>query len=161
MKRVIFIGQAMPRIKKHPHDWPSLNKWLYSINISDDLIRENFCYSALVDYFPGSKNGSHIVPTEKEIKRERKRLQKTIKDFNPEVVVTIGKLSLSHCLNYEIDLLNKFIGKTFEADPYLLFGKKVKIIPLAHPSGASTWQYKPKNKELLTQAIKLLKASLI
>lgn len=59
MRRVIFIGQAMPRVKRHPHDWPSLNKWLYSIGITDDQIKNNFCYSALVDYFPGSNGKSH------------------------------------------------------------------------------------------------------
>lgn len=162
MKKVLFVGQAMPRHKSTPHDWPTLNTWLYSIGLSQNQIEENFMYSALVDYFPGStKGGSHLVPTEEEIKKERKRLEKTIKDFNPDMVVTIGKLSLSYCLDCKIDLLNEFIGKTFEADPYNLFGKKVTIIPLAHPSGASTWKYKPENKKLLDQALKLLRENII
>ncbi len=161
MKKVLFVGQAMPRVKRNPHDWPTLNVWLYSIGLTQNQIEENFLYSALVDYFPGStKGGSHLVPTENEIKKERNRLAKTIKDFNPDIVVTIDKLSLSHCLNCEINLLNEFIGKTFEADPYGLFGKKVKIVPLAHPSGASTWKYKPENKKLLDQALGLLKENL-
>src|SRR6185369_4248184 len=139
MKKVIFVGQAMPKVKRTPHDWPSLNLWLSSIGVTQGEIEQNFLYTALVDYFPGSKNGSHLVPTEEEIKKERNRLAKTIRDFSPEVVVTIGKLSLSHCLNCEVKLLNEFIGKTFDVDPYGLVGKKLKIIPLAHPSGASTW----------------------
>ncbi len=160
MKRVIFIGQAMPRYKSHLHDWPSLNSWLYSIGLSDGQIRENFFYSALIDYFPGSKKGSHRVPTDSEIKKERKRLSKTIKDFDPEIVVTIGKLSLSHCLRCEIGLLSEFIGKTYKTDPYGLFGKEVLIIPLPHPSGASTWHKKPENKKLLDKALKIVKNSL-
>lgn len=160
MKRVLFIGQAMPKVKRTPHDWPTLNTWLYSIGLTQNQIEENFLYSALVDYFPGAKNGSHLIPTEVEIKNERKRLEKTIKDFDPEIVVTIGKLSLSHCLGCQIKLLNEFIGKTFEVDPYGLFGKRIKIIPLAHPSGASTWQYKPENKKLLEEALNILKIEL-
>jgi uracil-DNA glycosylase len=160
MKRVIFIGQAMPRSKKSLHDWPSLNSWLNSIGISDSQIKQNFYYSALVDYFPGSKNGSHRVPTEEEINRERKRLAKTIKDFDPEIIVTIGKLSLLHCLQTDVSLLKDFIGKTFQVDPYGLVGRKVVVIPLPHPSGASAWRHKPENKVLLGSALKLLKENL-
>lgn len=160
MKRTIFIGQAMPRFKKDLHDWPSLNAWLYSIAISDDEIRENFFYSALVDYFPGSKEGSHRVPTETEIKKERKRLAKTIKDFDPQIVVTIGKLSLSHCLEKKVTLLEDYVGQTFMKDPYGLMDKKILIIPFPHPSGASTWHKKSRNRRLLVKALELLRTSL-
>lgn len=157
MKRVIFIGQAMPRFKRNPHDWPTLNAWLYTIGLTDDHIKENFLYSALVDYFPGSKNGSHLIPTKEEIRNERKRLKKTINDFSPEIVVSIGKLSLSYCLDEEVKLLNGYIGKSFVKKPYNLYSKEVLIIPLPHPSGASTWRHKPENKKLLLKALKLLK----
>ena len=160
MKRVIFIGQAMPRVKRNPYDWPSLNSWLYSVEITQEQIEENFLYTALVDYFPGAKNGTHLVPTEKEIKKERKRLAKTIYDFKPDVVITIGKLSLSHCLQKEVNLLDKFIGKTFNVNPYGLYNKELLIIPFPHPSGASTWYKKTNNKELLNMALSLLKENL-
>lgn len=55
MKRIMFIGQAMPRLKRDLHDWPSLNIWLYSIGLTNDKIKKYFFYSALVDYFPGAK----------------------------------------------------------------------------------------------------------
>lgn len=160
MKRVIFIGQAMPRHKSHLHDWPSLNTWLYSIGLTDGQIRKNFFYSALVDYFPGAKNGSHRVPTEPEIKKEKKRLAKMIKDFNPQLVVTIGKLSLSHCLQKEVALLDKFIGNTFKVDPYGLCGKDLLVIPFPHPSGASTWYKKEDNRRLLRKALRLLRENI-
>lgn len=157
MKRVIFIGQAMPRFKKDLHDWPTLNAWLHLVDITEDQIRANFFYSALVDYFPGSKGGSHLVPTDAEIKKEHKRLVQTIKDFNPDVVVPIGKLSISECLQKEFSALHEDIGKVFHADPYQALGKSLTIIPLPHPSGASTWRHKPENKVLLQKALQLLK----
>ncbi len=150
----------MPRFKKHPHDWLSLNSWLYSINITDNQIKENFFYSALVDYFPGSKNGSHKVPTEAEIVKERTRLKNTINDFDPQIVATIGKLSLSHCLEKKISLLEDYVGQTFRKDPYGLLGKKILIIPFPHPSGASIWYKKTENKKLLKRALTLLKDNL-
>lgn len=160
MKRVIFIGQAMPRFKKNLYDWPTLNSWLYSIGVDDNHIQRFFFYSALVNYFPGSKNGSHRVPSEIEIKRERKRLAKTIYDFDPNVVVTIGKLSLSYCLQEKINLLDGYIGNTYEVNPYGLYDKKVLVIPLPHPSGASTWYKKHPNRKLLNKALGLLKENL-
>lgn len=90
MKRTIFIGQAMPRFKKDLHDWPSLNTWLYTIGLSDATIKANFLYSALVDYFPGTKGYAHRIPTAEEIQKERGRLGKTLRAFKPEVVVPIG-----------------------------------------------------------------------
>ena len=150
----------MPRFKADLHDWPSLNSWLYSINISLDQIQKHFYYSALVDYFPGQSKSGHLVPTTAQIQAERHRLQKTLKDFHPNIVVTVGKLSLSYCLNQPINLLSDFIGKIYTADPYQLMGRELLIIPLPHPSGASTCHQHKDNQELLSLALKLLKSHL-
>ena len=157
MKKVIFIGQAMPRFKKDLHDWPSLNSWLYSINITHDQIRENFFYSALVDYFPGAKNGSHRVPTPEEIKKERNHLSQTLHKFNPDLVVPIGRLSIAYCLNRKVEPLEINVGKFFVVNPYELLNKEIIVVPLPHPSGASTWHHKKENKKLLQVSLSLLK----
>jgi len=156
MKRAIFIGQAMPRFKADLHDWPTLNSWLYSIGITHNQIQENFFYSALVDYFPGAQNGSHRVPTPEEINKERKRLSQTLRKFNPDLVVPIGRLSIACCLNRKVEPLEVNVGKTFVENPYGLF-REILIIPLPHPSGASTWHHKKENKKLLQVSLSLLK----
>jgi len=161
MKRAIFIGQAMPKIKKDPHDWSSLNAWLYTIGITDQIIKDNFFYSALVDYFPGLKGHSHRIPTPQEITKERDRLEYTMKSFSPEIVVPIGRLSIAHCLSQDVQPLIGIIGKAFLADPYKLLDRELPIVPLPHPSGASTWHYKKENKMLLTKALQLLKRNLL
>ena len=160
MKKTVFIGQAMPRVKSHPHDWPSLNQWLYSIGLTDELIRKNFLYSALVDYFPGAMNGSHIVPAKNDIDKERDRLISTITSFNPEIVVPIGRLSISYCLNEKVKPLADNIGRIYITNPYIAIKKELIVIPLPHPSGASTWSHKKENKILLKRALKLLKNEL-
>lgn len=160
MRRVIFIGQAMPRNKEDLHDWKSLNLWLYSIGITDEQIKKYFYYTALVDYFPGAKNGSHLVPTGAQIEKERPRLKTTISGFDPQIIVTVGRHSLEHCLNIKVNLLSDFIGQSFKVNPYNLLTKEFLIIPLPHPSGASTWRHKPENKKLLLKALTLLKNSL-
>ena len=163
MKKVMFVGQAMPAVKRHPHHWPSLNVWLYNIGLTDNDIQENFMYTALVNYFPGyQEKGGHKVPTKEETAKETERLKKTIIDFDPEVLVTIGKLSLSYCLNQKIDKLDRnYIGTTFNINPYGFLDKTILVIPLPHPSGASTWIYKEGNKALLQKALSILKEQLI
>lgn len=160
MKRAIFIGQAMPRSKKDPHDWPSLNSWLYSINISRRKIEKSFFYSALVDYYPGSKNGSHRVPTRGEIFKEKSRLKSTISDFEPDIIVPVGKLSISYCLQRNSFILTDVVGRTFFLNPYGLMNRRVLTIPFPHPSGASTWYNKPKHKKLVSKALSKLKENL-
>ncbi|MFZ3301509.1 MAG: uracil-DNA glycosylase family protein [Microgenomates group bacterium] len=162
MKRVLFVGQAMPAVKRHPHHWPSLNVWLYSVGLTDKDIQENFMYTALVNYFPGyQEKGGHKVPTKEETEKEKVRLKKTIIDFNPDMLVTIGKLSLSYCLNQKIDKLDKnYIGNSFNVNPYGMLGKNIDVIPLPHPSGASTWIYKEGNKLLLQKALSILSKQL-
>jgi uracil-DNA glycosylase len=157
MKKVLFVGQAMPAVKRHPHHWPSLNLWLYSIGLTDTDIQENFLYTALVDYFPGYKNKSHRAPSKEEIKKERERLKKIINGFNPEIVVSIGKLSIANCLGVKEIVLSDHIGKSYKINPYNLYQKEVVIIPLPHPSGASTWVYKEGNRALLQKALLTLK----
>ena len=151
----------MPRGKKDPHDWPSLNSWLYSIDIKREQIRENFFYSALVNYFPGSNGGSHRIPTKEEIEKDRDLLIETIKNFGPEIVVPVGRLSISYCLMQKVLPLKETVGKIFYKDPYLTLGSERIIIPFPHPSGASTWYNKKENKMLLLKSLKLLKSNLV
>lgn len=160
MKRAIFIGQAMPRHKSSLHDWPSLNVWLFDSGITESEIKENFFYSALVDYFPGSVNGSHRVPSGSEILAERDRLKKTMLDFEPKVVVPVGRLSIAYCLNQPMRPLTETIGKVYRADPYGLVGEDRFIVPLPHPSGASTWHRKESNRRLLDEALERLRGTL-
>lgn len=134
--------------------------WLYSIGVTDEQIRENFLYTALVDYFPGDKNGGHRVPGKIEISKEHDRLISTLRLFDPKLVVPIGKLSIANCLGQSFETLSENIGKVFEVDPYQALGFKVKVIPLPHPSGASTWRHKTQNKKLLIKALNLLSSSL-
>jgi uracil-DNA glycosylase len=131
--------------------------------MTDKQIEEYSIYSALVNYFPGYHDkGGHLVPTKEEISMQRERLKKDIQDFKPEILVTIGKLSLSYCLDRKIESLDgNYIGRSFMIDPYGMLDRKVLVIPFPHPSGASTWKYKKGNNELLQKALGLFKTNLL
>jgi uracil-DNA glycosylase len=160
VKRVAFIGQAMPKVKRDKHDWPTLNSWLFQIGLQLEQIQKYFLYTALVDYFPGSKGGSHLIPTPEQIVKDRPRLINDLVRFAPDLVVTIGKLSAENCLGEKLTLLADVVGKNFSIDPFQAFGRPIKVIPLPHPSGASTWKYDKNNQKLLVQALDILKSEL-
>ena len=40
--------------------------------------------------------------------------------------------------------------------PDVVFGQRVEVIPLPHPSGASTWHITEPGKSLLTAALKIM-----
>lgn len=68
--------------------------------------------------------------------------------MNPKLIIPIGRLAIS--LFFDIKLpLEKIIGTQVEHDERL-------IIPLPHPSGASTWHQKEANRKLVQKAIKLI-----
>ncbi len=123
-------------------------------------------FTAIYNKFPGSNKQGHFAPTHSQISGNRDNLKQTIEDFKPDLVIPIGKLSIEYCIyGYDQNKLrkinmNEYIGKEFELDPYELTNTKIKIIPLPHPSGASTWFYIEGNKELLEKALMLIKNTL-
>lgn len=158
MKKVFLIGQAPPKTDpSRPFGRTKLYKWLESIGIGFDYIDQYFAFSALIDYFPGLKGSSHRVPDHDEIMKSRPRLIKEIKDFDPEIILTIGKLSTAYALDQEEVNLKDVIGRRFDRNLYGAFDKEFIIIPLPHPSGASTWHYKKENQLLLEKALRLIK----
>jgi len=162
MKRVACIGQAPPRTDpERPFGRTKLYEWLERARVADSDISQFFIFGALVNFFPGSaKHGGHMAPTAEEIVAGREQLARLLIDFQPDVVVPIGKLSIQHALCLEDVDLQEVIGKRFVLDPYGILGTSIPVIPLPHPSGASAWYYKAANKPLLIEALRLLNEEL-
>lgn len=71
--------------------------------------------------------------------------------LQPKLVVTVGLLALRRELGFKE--LTPHIGERYETDWYC-------VIPLPHPSGASSWPHQPDNKERLNRALALIRAEL-
>ena len=71
--------------------------------------------------------------------------------LQPKLIIPVGKLAISQYL--EVDKLVDVIGQKFRRE---INGIDVDLIPLPHPSGASTWHRMSPGKELLEQALSLL-----
>jgi uracil-DNA glycosylase len=71
--------------------------------------------------------------------------------LRPRLIVTVGGLALRRMLG--LTELTAAIGERFERDG-------VPVIPLPHPSGASSWPHAPGNRERLERALGLVKREL-
>ena len=91
------------------------------------------------------------MPDKKEIEVCSQWLNKEIELLRPKLIIPVGKLAISQYLT--VNKLVDVIGKKFNA---CVSGVDVEMIPLPHPSGASTWHRMSPGKELLAQALDLL-----
>lgn len=71
--------------------------------------------------------------------------------LRPKLVVTVGGLALKRMLGRSD--LTECIGAVFERDG-------VPVVPLPHPSGASSWPHMPGNRERLARALELVRLEL-
>jgi uracil-DNA glycosylase len=155
---ILLIGQA-PGDKEgdlgRPFAWTAgktLFKWFESIGIVEQNFRKQVYMSAVCRCFPGKNpKGGDRVPSKKEIEICSQWINKEIELLTPKLILPVGKLAISQYL--EVNKLVDVIGKKFRT---CVNDIDVDIIPLPHPSGASTWHRSSPGKELLEQALILL-----
>ncbi len=158
MSEILLIGQA-PGDKEgnlgRPFAWTAgktLFKWFESIGITEHAFRKQVYMSAVCRCFPGKNpKGGDRVPSKDEIAICSQWINKEIELLQPKLILPIGKLAISQYL--EVNKLVDVIGKQFNST---VNGFDVDIIPLPHPSGASTWHRMLPGKELLEKALVLL-----
>lgn len=162
MRNILFVGQAMPKppYPDRPFGRTKLYNWFADAGIPEPTVIKRFYFGALLSYYPGSKNGSHLVPTHEQINKDRPNLEILFYEVDPSVVVPVGKLSISYALGIKDPAMSEVIGKEFLVDPYKLVGRALPVIPIPHPSGASSWIYKPGNRQLLSKSLARLKSYL-
>jgi uracil-DNA glycosylase len=95
--------------------------------------------------------GGDRVPDKKEIDTCSQWINKEIELLQPKLILPVGKLAISQYL--PVNKLVDVIGRKFQQE---INGVAVDMIPLPHPSGASTWHRMLPGKELLAQALDLL-----
>jgi uracil-DNA glycosylase len=156
---VLLIGQA-PGSKEgqlgKPFAWTAgktLFKWFAGIGLSEDEFRHRVYMAAVCRCFPGKNpKGGDRVPTLEEIDRCVEWLDAELRLIRPKLVIPVGKLAIRQIL--AVDRLDQVIGLrhrlcrgSLEAD----------VIPLPHPSGASTWHRREPGKTLLNDALGLIR----
>lgn len=156
---IMLIGQA-PGDKEiiipKPFAWTAgktLFKWFNQIGVNEERFRNLVYISAVCRCFPGKKaKGGDRVPNKEEIKNCSQWLNAEFDLLQPKLVIPVGKLAISQYI--KVKKLTEVIGKIHKVE---LHGLAVDMIPLPHPSGASTWHITEPGKSLLQDALKRIK----
>ena len=158
--RILLVGQAPgPHEARfgRPFAWTAgktLFRWLGEATGADEArIREGIYIAAVVRCFPGkAKGGGDRVPTPAEIARWRGFPAREVENLRPRPVIPVGRLAIGEVIGREAPLA-EVVGEALALDYH---GARVDVIPLPHPSGASTWFKVEPGRTLLARALALL-----
>jgi uracil-DNA glycosylase len=159
LSEVLLIGQA-PGDKEpvlgRPFAWTAgktLFRWFQeSCGLSEGEFRQQIYMAAVCRCFPGKNpKGGDRVPSDEEIRTCSKWLRAEMDILQPKLVIPVGRLAISQFLPAE--KLENIIGQQWQMTRD---GCHFTLIPLPHPSGASTWHRTEPGKTLLQKALRLI-----
>ena len=160
LSKVMLVGQA-PGNKEgefgKPFAWTAgktLFRWFGSIGIDEETFRSRAYMAAVCRCFPGkAKTGGDRVPSQEEVKNCSSWMKDEFEIVDPDLVLPVGKLAIEQFLDFS--KLTEVIGQEHVKE---IEGRNRTLIPLPHPSGASTWFKKDPGKTLLEEALELITA---
>jgi uracil-DNA glycosylase len=155
-QRNLLVGQA-PGIVEVDIGLPfagtagrTLRRWLEPLGVSDhESFLDRFAVAAVVKCYPGRVAGGRgdRVPTRLERANCMPWTNAAVRLLDPRLVVPVGRLAIDDWIGRLP--LSDVIGQRFEVG-----GRAV--IPLPHPSGASSWTNLPAHRELIARAVELI-----
>lgn len=157
--RVMLVGQAPGKVEAEGgvpfsgRAGQTLFRWLARAGIDEPTAREVIYISAVTRCYPGphlSGRGDR-VPSRHEQSSCADWLEAELRIVEPELLIPVGRLAIERFLP-DIPLA-ELIGTKRTVDHA---GGSSVVIPLPHPSGASSWVHQPDNKILLEKAIGLI-----
>ena len=157
---VLLIGQA-PGEKEGPAGRPfawtagkTLFGWFAGIGVDEEAFRERVYMAAVCRCFPGkSPSGGDRVPSQEEISNCSRWLAAEVQLLRPTLILPVGRIAISQLLPPA--RLRDVIGRVHRLE---ILGISTDVIPLPHPSGASTWHRTEPGKSLLKIALKLIRS---
>ena len=158
VSKVLLVGQA-PGDKEgiigKPFAWTAgktLFKWFASIGLNEEEFRSRVYMAAVCRCFPGKNpKGGDRVPAVDEIRNCAHWLDAEIRILRPQLIIPVGRLAIEQFL--APDRLVDVIGHEYEFEEN---GSLIDVIPLPHPSGASTWHRTEPGIGLLRQSLWLI-----
>jgi uracil-DNA glycosylase len=162
VSRIFLLGQAPgPHEARfgRPFAWTAgktLFAWMgRSFGATEETFRERVYIAAVVRNFPGkTSGGGDRVPSPAEIDASRGFLAREVAILRPRLVVPVGRLAIEQVLGPGVRL-DEVVGR---AHRRAWLGVEADVIPLPHPSGASTWFKVEPGRTLLEKALRRLGA---
>ena len=152
---VMSIGQApgdREPVLGRPFAWTAgkqLFKWFAPLGLDEAGFRANVYMAAVCRCFPGKHpKGGDRVPSPEEIARCRPWLEREIELVQPELIILVGRVAIEQFL--PPSPLVELIGQVRRVR---VKRRELDLIPLPHPSGASTWPRTEPGKSLTAAAL--------
>jgi uracil-DNA glycosylase len=161
--RAMLVGQAPGRTEAGGgkpfagRAGATLFKWLERVGIDEARARDWLYISAITRCYPGphpSGRGDR-VPTPSERARCGDWLDAELRIIRPPLIIPVGRLAMDRFLGAHP--LDELVGREHEVAHA---GGASVVIPLPHPSGASSWIHAPEHRLLLDRALALIQARL-
>jgi uracil-DNA glycosylase len=160
--RILLVGQAPGPHEAalgRPFAWTAgktLFRWLgEATGANEASVRERIYIAAVARCFPGkTPGGGDRVPTPQECALWRGFLAREVEILQPTLVLPVGRLAIAEVLGHT-EPIAAVVGSTLRTH---FHGVDVDVIPLPHPSGASTWFKVEPGRTLLAKALRLLAA---
>jgi uracil-DNA glycosylase len=128
----------------------ALRRWL---ELDEETFYATFYCASVTRCYPGrtaSGRGDRApTPQEQDLCERWRDLELEL--LRPQLIVTVGGLALRRMLGFTE--LTPCVGERFERDG-------VPVVPLPHPSGASSWPHAPANRARLDRALELVRKEL-
>jgi uracil-DNA glycosylase len=156
--QVMLVGQAPGKVESaggipfSGRAGRTLFGWLARAGIDETTAREKIYIAAVTRCFPGphpSGRGDR-VPTREEQSSCGDWLDGELRIIRPRLLIPVGRLAIERFLPPAP--LKELIGTKRLVEHV---GGSSLVIPLPHPSGASSWFFQQENKILLDRAIHL------
>jgi uracil-DNA glycosylase len=131
----------------------TLFRWFERAGIDEETARDRIYIAAVTRCYPGpSPSGrGDRVPSPAEQEACAVWLDAELQIVRPALLIPVGRLAITRFLpNAPLDQL---IGKAHDVDHV---GGHSMVIPLPHPSGASSWIHEGDHPRLLDQALVLI-----
>lgn len=162
--RVMLVGQAPGKSEIEDRRafagraGRTLFRWLERAGLDEPSFRRDVYIAAVTRCYPGpSPSGrGDRVPSPEEQARCAPWLEAELELIRPALVIPVGRLAIDRFL--ENEPLDRLVGRVHTA---CVQGRPVDLIPLPHPSGASSWVNLPANRVLLDRALSHLRLAFI
>ena len=136
----------------------TLFQWLAQAGVDEATARRRIYIAAITRCFPGSHPSGRgdRVPSPDERDRCERWLLDELRIIRPRLVIPVGRLAIDYFL--PAGPLEHVVGRSHEVQHE---GGHSVVIPLPHPSGASSWIHAPDHKQLLKRALTLIREQLV
>ena len=160
MAKVYLVGQA-PGDKEGPAGKPfawtagkTLFRWFrQALKVDEQTVRDHVYFAAVARCFPGkAPKGGDRKPDEREVENCSRWMMSEVALLRPTLVLPVGTMAIERVLGHS-GQLKDVVGRLHQT---MFFGQKVDVIPLPHPSGASTWHITEPGKTLLIKALEIM-----